>query len=121
VLGVIQRGFVNSGPINYDRLILLHQICKIISSKRFNRNVQEYICDKSAIPFRIINECLYFEQLSVEERYYILQLAWWLLGNTSAKLKESVKKKTIKINYLYRDSSEPYLIRKFKSNKNILK
>lgn len=93
VLGVIQRGFINSGPINYERLILLHQICKIISSRRFNCNIQQYICDKSGLPFYSIRECLYFEQHSVSERHYILQLAWWLLGNKSTKLQESIKQK----------------------------
>ncbi len=114
VLGVIQRGFVNSGPINYDRLILLHQICKIISSKRFNSNIQQYICDKSNIPFYSISERLYFEQYNLDERHYILQLAWWLLGNTPAKLQESINQKVIKANHLYRDSSEISLINKFK-------
>jgi hypothetical protein len=115
VLGVIQRGFVNSGPINYDRLILLHQICKIISSKRFNRNIQQYICDKSNISFYSISERLYFEQYNLDERHYILQLAWWLIGNTHAKLKESVNRKIIKVNYLYRDSKEAFLSNQFKS------
>lgn len=109
VLGVIQRGFVNSGRINYDRLILLHQICKIISSRRFNCNIQQYICDKSKLPYCSIKERLYFEQYNLDERHYILQLAWWLIGNTPAKLKESLNKKAIVTNYLYRDSSESYL------------
>jgi hypothetical protein len=36
ILGTISRLFVNSGPINYKRLALLHQICKILSSHRLN-------------------------------------------------------------------------------------
>lgn len=116
VLGVIQRGFINSGPINYERLILLHQICKIISSRRFNTKVQQYICNKSGLPFYPVRECLYFEQHNVDERHYILQLAWWLLGNTPSKLKESLKRKIIKVNYLSRDSSESYLKKITKNN-----
>ncbi len=113
VLGVVQRGFINSGPVNYDRLILLHQLCKIIASKRFNHNIQRYICDKSGMPFCDISEKRYFEQYDVNERYYILTLAWWLLGNTSAKLEESLKSNAIKVNYLYRDSQELFLYRLF--------
>lgn len=109
VLGVIDRGFINSGPINYDRLILLHQVCKIISSKRFNQHIQKYICVKSGLPFILIRECTFFEQYSVSERHYILMLAWWLLGNTPRKLQESLKRKAIVTNHLYRDSSERYL------------
>lgn len=109
VLGVIQRSFVNSGPINYNRLILVHQICKIIASKRFNHNIQSYICDKSAMPFCDISEKTYFEQHNVYERHYILQLAWWLIGNTPRKLEESLKCNALKVNYLYRDSQEHFL------------
>jgi len=109
VLGVINRGFINSGPVNYDRLILLHQICKIISSTRFNCKTQKYICDKSGLLFIPLTKQLYFEQYDIIERHYILRLAWWLIGNTTAKLKESLNKKAIVTNYLYRDSSEPYL------------
>jgi len=82
VLGVVNRGFINSGPINYERLILLHQICKIITSRRFNYDVQRYICDKSGIPFNVISNHKYFEQHDVNERHYVLKLAWWLLGNS---------------------------------------
>jgi len=113
VLGVIQRGFINSGPVNYDRLILLHQLCKIIVSGRFNYNIQRYICDKSGMLFCNISEKRYFEQYDVNERHYILQLAWWLIGNTTRKLEESLKCKAIKQNYLYRDSSEQFLFRIF--------
>lgn len=109
VLGVIQRGFVNSGPVNYDRLILLHQICKIIVSKRFNSDIQNYICYKSGIPYCDISQKRYFEQYDVAERHYILMLAWWLIGNTKAKLIESIKARALKQNYLYRDSCEPVL------------
>lgn len=114
VLGVIQRGFINSGPVNYDRLILLHQICKIIVSHRFNKGVQRYICDKSNLPYSIITDNRYFEQYEVNERHYILKLAWWLIGNTTKKLEESINKKVIKKNYLYRDSLEIILINSFK-------
>ena len=99
VLGVITRGFINSGPINYERLILLHQICKIIVSPRFNQKIIKYICDTSGLPARDIGINRYFEQYEVNERHYTLQLAWWLLGNTSKKLEESVKKDAIQNNY----------------------
>jgi hypothetical protein len=114
VLGVIQRGFVSSGPINYDRLILLHQLCKIIVSKSFNHDIRRYICDKSKIRFCDIGDNRYFEQYDVNQRHYILQLAWWLLGNTPAKIKESLKRRALKVNYLYRDSRECSLSNQFK-------
>lgn len=114
VIGVIQRGFINSGPVNYDRLILLHQLCKIISSKRFNYDIQRYICDKSGIPFSVISNHRYIEQHDVNERHYVLKLAWWLLGNSVSKLQESLNKGAIVHNYLYRDTSEPYLHHLFK-------
>ena len=109
VLGVINRGFINSGPINYNRLILLHQICKILVSHRFNQNIQPYICNKSGFPFRVIDNHRYFEQFDVNDRHYILKLAWWLVGNTPKKLEESIRKNALQNNYLYRDSSEALL------------
>ncbi|GHE80232.1 TniQ family protein [Thalassotalea profundi] len=109
VLRVITRGFVNSGPINYERLILLHQICKIIVSPRFNRKIKRYICDTSGLPTWDIGIHRYFEQYDVDERHYVLKLAWWLVGNTNKKLKESIRRKFLQHNYLYRDSSDLFL------------
>ncbi|MDO6426559.1 TniQ family protein [Thalassotalea sp. 1_MG-2023] len=116
VLGVITRGFVNSGPINYERLILLHQICKIIVSPRFNQKIIKYICDKSDLPVRDFGINRYFEQFDVNERHYILQLAWWLVGNTNKKLKESIRKNAMQNNYLYRDSRDKMLHYLLKQN-----
>jgi len=116
VLGVISRGFINSGPISYERLILLHQICKIIVSSRFNQKIHAYICNSSGLPICDISKHRYFEQYNVNDRHYILKLAWWLIGNTPNKLKESIRKNAIQNNYLYRDSRENILHSLFKSN-----
>lgn len=109
VLGAIQRDFVNCGPINYDRLILLHQICKLLSSPRYSNLLADYILSKSQINPRTFTYPDFFESLPLEDRHYILQMAWWLVGNTNRKIRTIVSEGAIKLNYLNKDSNEKSL------------
>ncbi|TDF42372.1 hypothetical protein EYS14_06000 [Alteromonadaceae bacterium M269] len=109
VLKAVQRNFVNSGPLNYERLVLLHQVCKLLSSHRYYSKLTDYIHAKSLIRPQKVEFSSSFEALSVTERHYVLQMAWWLIGANNKKLKIAISQGAIQKNYLYRDSNEPCL------------
>lgn len=104
VLGAIDRQFINSGPINYNRIALVHQICHLLISKNHAPRLQGHICARSGLPFRKLKKGgLLFEQRELEERHYILVLSWWLVGRAETKLKYALRSRALRINELYRD------------------
>lgn len=110
VLGAIQRDFVNCGPMNYDRLVLLHQICKLLSSPRYSTKLIDYIHSKSLIQPGTFDYPDYFESLQLEDRHYILQMAWWLVGNSNKKIITAISNKALLAHYLFRDLFAPNLL-----------
>lgn len=103
VLCAIQRDFVNCGPINYDRLVLLHQVCKLLSSPRYSNKLTDYILSKSKILPRDFTYPDFFESLPLEDRHYILQMAWWLVGNRDKKIRTAILNNAVLTNQLYKD------------------
>ncbi len=103
-LAVIDRGFVDSGPVNPLRLTLLHQLCRIIASPSLAPELQRYLCDKTGRYYRSLNHGrIAFEQRSIDERHYILELAWWLIEKYPRKIKEAIRHNVLRNNDLYRD------------------
>ena len=106
VLGVIDRQFINSGPINYDRLTLLHQICRLLVSPSLAPKLQHYICYKCRIEERALGKQKKpFEQRGIVERQYVLELAWWLVGCTQAKIRTTITARALKTSDITRDLS----------------
>ena len=52
LLKAVDRQFVNCGPINYNRLVLLHQICRLIVSVNLAPKLQPYLCLVTGQPHR---------------------------------------------------------------------
>jgi len=103
-LAVLDRGFVNSGQIKIQKLNLLHQLCRIIASHSLAPDLQQYLCDKTNIPYQLISDVkIAFEQRSLSERHYILELAWWLIEKYPRKINEAIKYKKLRSHYLYKD------------------
>ena len=104
VLGALDRQFINSGPINYNRIALVHQICRLLISKSHALRLQGHICARSGLPFRKLKRgSPLFEQRSLEERHYILMLSWWLVGRAGTKIKYALCSHAVRVNELYRD------------------
>ena len=55
-LAVLDRGFVNSGQVKTQRLNLLHQLCRIIASHSLAPDLQQYLCDKTNMPYQHISD-----------------------------------------------------------------
>lgn len=108
VLNVIERQYSASGPINYNRLNLLHQICRLLVSVRHAQDLESYILNKSGAPksYQISSSRDFYEERSVEERHYINQLSWWLLGKDFQRIRAAIQNKALKVNELYKDNPE---------------
>lgn len=104
LLKVTDRQFRDCGSFNFLRLTLPHQICRIIVSINMAPDLQRYICGRTGLPLRpLLLTKRPFEQRHINERHYVLDLAWWMVDRNSKKLSASIGEKTIRINYLYRD------------------
>jgi hypothetical protein len=104
ILNIIDRQFSRSGAVSYQRLTLLHQVCRLLVSRQLSPRLQQYICEKAGYPFIDLSPGkLIFEQRDIKHRHYILQLAWWLITRNPHKLKTAIRLKGIRENELYRD------------------
>lgn len=104
LLKVTDRQFRDCGPFNFFRLTLLHQICRIIVSRHMAPDLQRYICGRTGLQLHpLLLTKRPFEQRHINERHYVLDLAWWLVDRNARKILASIKRKTMPINYLYRD------------------
>lgn len=91
ILGAIDRQFENSGPINYSRIALIHQICRLLISRNLAPKLHGYICAKSRQKLiRVKTGGRLFEQREISERHYLLGLSWWLAGRTTKKLETAI-------------------------------
>lgn len=118
LLCVIDRQFRDSGPINRARLILLHQMCRLIVSKSIAPNLQSYVCKITNQPFmELIESRSAFESRNIKERHYVVGLAnWFCDSHTDSKLREAIQKRALRFNHIYRDlrdsdrgALEPYI------------
>jgi hypothetical protein len=67
-------------------------------------DLQQYLCDKTNMPYQHISDVkIAFEQRSLSERHYILELAWWLIEKYPRKINEAIKYKKLRPHYLYKD------------------
>lgn len=107
LLKAIDRQFINSGPINYDRIIVLHQTCKILNSttnkaQKLASHIFKSQPNRGQLP--TISEHV-FEALPIQDRHNVLLLAWWITSNTTSKLKHAIDSKALRLNHLYKDLS----------------
>lgn len=105
-LRAIDRQFVNCGKFDFDRLILLHQLCRLIVSKSLAPDLQSYICNLCGQPKQeLIETKVAFEQRSLAERHYVISLAKWLLLKYPKRVLLAIGVRVIRKNWLYRDIS----------------
>ena len=103
ILQSIERQFYPAGALNYKNLALLHQVCRLMGSKKYGYQLIQYVNKKGLYPLITVSVLsLAFEQRSVQERHYFLQFAFWLTTH-KRKIKTVIKNKTIPVNVLYRD------------------
>lgn len=114
LLRSIDRQFYPAGALNFQNITLLHQLCRLLSSKKYRPKLAKYISDKAGYPpLKLEPASLIFEQRNIQERHEILQMAWWLMTNRK-RIKAAINKKALRINLLYRDlGNKSYILNNF--------
>jgi len=103
-LRVVDRQFFNCGKFDFDRLILLHQLCRLIVSNSLATDLQSYVCSISEQPkLDLIKTNIAFEQRSLTERHYVVGLAKWLLLKHPKRILLAIGNGVIRNNWLYKD------------------
>lgn len=108
LLRVIDRQFRDCGPMNWARLILWHQMCRLIVSQSLARDLQTHICNIVNQPIReLVKTRRAFEQRDMAERHYVLGLAAWISdAHAEQKLRTAIQKRRLPSNQVYRDLKE---------------
>ena len=103
-LKAIDRQFVNCGRFDFDKLILLHQLCRLIVSQSLAPGLQGYLCEKCNRPDTALTKTkIAFEQRNLIERHYVISLAKWFLLKYPLRVQFSIKQRILRRNWLYRD------------------
>lgn len=105
LLNVVDRQFRDCGPLNAARLILWHQMCRLIVSENLAADLQDYICNIVGQPVReLVKSRKAFEQRELKERHYVLGLAAWISDvQAERKLRTAIQKRMLPSNQVYRD------------------
>lgn len=105
LLKVVDRQFRDCGPLNTARLILWHQMCRLIVSENLAPDLQGYICSIVDQPVReLVKSKKAFEQRDIQERHYVLGLAAWISDvQAERKLRTAIQKRMLPSNQVYRD------------------
>lgn len=105
LLRVVDRQFVNCGPFNKARLILWHQISRLIVSENLAPDLQSHICSIVNQPMHeLVKSRKSFEQRELGERHYVLGLASWASDvHAEQKLRTAIQKRMLPSNQVYRD------------------
>ncbi|EOG6943662.1 hypothetical protein ACLH4K_003098, partial [Aeromonas salmonicida] len=116
-LKTIDRGFYPAGSLSYVNLALLHQICRLISSKEYGREFVKYISDKEFHTFlNMLSWPVNLELRPIRERHSLIEIAFSLTANRR-KLKTMVKLEIIPLHILYKDFEtelKEYIIKHFR-------
>lgn len=71
---------MNSGRIDYGCMARLHEICRRIVSEHKFPGLQRNLCRRSGQPVLPLSVSRRpFEHRELQERHYVLGLAWWLI------------------------------------------
>lgn len=105
LLNVVDRQFRDCGPLNTARLILWHQMCRLIVSENLAPDLQGYICSIVDQPVReLVKSRKAFEQRDLQERHYVLGLAAWISDvQAERKLRTAIQKRMLPSNQVSRD------------------
>lgn len=118
LLKTIDRGFYPTGSLSYVNLALLHQICRLISSKKYGEGFAKYISDKGGNTIMNMLSCpVNLELRPIQERHVLIEIAFSLTANRR-KLKNMVKLEIIPLHMLYKDFEgelKEYTIKNFRN------
>lgn len=90
-----------------ERLRVLHQLTKILTSVNHSRPLLNYLRTKLNFgPIDTDTTARFIEALEVKQRHQIISLAWWLLQDWPHRLKDSWMHGAVKYNHLLKDFAD---------------
>jgi hypothetical protein len=103
-----------SSTLDVGFYTVLHQICKLLLSKRWGKPLFNFISSKVNVSnglFELSGDMAgvnrsFIEHHSITDRHLILQFAYWLLADPAKRLNMVQKQKIVLFNRLYRDFSQ---------------
>lgn len=91
-------------PVSLEYFSVLHQLCKILVSSKNNGTLEQHVCQRLGIAPQIGKRGRSpFEQRRVGERYFVVSLALWLMGNLEIRIADAWESKAVRFNLLLRD------------------
>ena len=91
-----------------DYYAVLHQLCKVLVSSANNGTLRAFVCENIGWSNKVIQVGRYpFEQRRVEERYFTVALALWILKSLNERLCAAWRGKAVRYNVLLKDFSSP--------------
>ena len=105
LLDSVDQHLIDSEAFSYGRMLLLHQLCRLIVSESLARDLQSYVCELTKQPvLDLVKSRMAFEHRAIEERHYVIGLALWLVGtDAQQKLTTAIIKRKLPSNQVYRD------------------
>lgn len=96
------------GALDFGRMDVLHQLCKVMVSRRMPRKLQAYVAAQIGVPVLPVSlERQALELRPVAERHHVIQLSAWLLADIDARLTEAWHAGAVRYNNLTREFPNP--------------
>lgn len=91
-----------------DRMSVLHQLCKVVVSRRAPRKLQAYVAARvtaPVLPFSLARQS--FELRPLSERHHAVQLSAWLLADLDTRLAAAWRAGAVRYSSLTREFPDP--------------
>ncbi len=102
--------FVTASGNAFDlgRMDVLHQLCKVMVSRRVPRKLQAYVAAHVRVPTQPVSlKRQAFELRPLTERHHVIQLSAWLLADVDARLAEAWRDGAVRYSSLTREFPNP--------------
>ncbi|WP_081986539.1 TniQ family protein [Chitinibacter sp. ZOR0017] len=98
----------NGTSINIGFLSVLHQLCKLMTSRYKSAALRKHITNELRIDdIPLADLRLPFILRPLHERWHLLQLAAWIMASPELRLTAAWRAKTIRYNHLEKDFTDP--------------
>lgn len=104
MLAALEKPASSAARFNLEFHAALHQLCKLMVSRRRTTRLGEYVAERIGIEDRSpMSGRFAFENRSLLERHYAIHLAMWLMVDLEKRLPEAWQAKAVRYNALLKD------------------
>jgi len=98
----------NQNHIRVEFADVWHQLCKLLVSSRPSLRLYHFVLDQIKVAPRELTKGRFsFEERSIDERHFALQLALWLMLDPKSRLRNAWESGAIRYNHLLKDMESP--------------